>query len=266
LYSKVTVGKRSVEIHIFDDKIGLAAHAAVAGAKAIRDAIVRKRHASVIFASAASQIELLSKLIEEPNVAWNRVKMFHLDEYVGLPIAHPASFRRFLWDRLIRRLPLPPREYCLLDGEGDVSAECRRAGHLIQQNVIDVAFIGIGENCHLAFNDPPADFATREPYTVVDLDDTCRRQQVGEGWFPSLQDVPKRAITMSVNQIMLSRQIICTSPDARKANAVQAAVEGKVTPWAPASRLQDHPNVALYIDRSAASQLGDMAISRCILH
>lgn len=253
-------------VHVFDDKVSLAKHAAAAGATAIRKAIQEKGHATLVFASAASQIELLASLIEQPTIAWNRVNAFHLDEYVGLPIEHPASFRRFLWERFLRHLPLPPRECCLLDGEGDVEAECRRAGELIQQQVVDVAFIGIGENCHLAFNDPPADFATRAPYIVVDLDDKCRQQQVGEGWFPSIAEVPKRAISMSVHQIMLSRKIFCISPDARKATAVQAAVEGPVTPDAPASRLQDHPDVLLYLDRPATSKLSRVTLSNCAIH
>lgn len=253
-------------IHVFDDKTRLAELAAAAGAAAIRTAIEENGRATLIFASAASQLELLSSLITQPNIAWNRVSLFHLDEYVGLPMEHPASFRRFLWERFLRHLPLPPRECCFLDGEREVEAECRRAGDLIQKQMVDVAFIGIGENCHLAFNDPPADFATREPYIVVDLDEKCRQQQVGEGWFPSIADVPRRAISMSVHQIMLTRKIFCISPDVRKAAAIRAAVEGPLTPDAPASRLQDHPDVSLYIDRPAASKLSKATLSNCTIH
>jgi glucosamine-6-phosphate deaminase len=255
-----------VEIHVFQDTTSLAAHAAASGATAIRSAIAANGHATIVLASAASQLQVLSKLIEEPGVAWQRVRLFHLDEYVGLPMEHPASFRRFLWDRFIRHLPLPPRECCFLNGEGDVAAECQRAGDLIRREVVDIAFIGIGENCHLAFNDPPADFETKAPYIVVDLDNKCRQQQVGEGWFPTLDDVPNQAISMSMHQIMLSRQIICTAPDARKASAVSCAVDGEVTPLAPASRLQDHPNVALYVDRPAASEISDATMAQCIMH
>ena len=178
--------------------------------------------------------------MREPDIAWNRVTGFHLDEYVGLPIAHPASFRGYLWQRFVSRLPLPLAAFHFLDGEGDPQAECRRVGEIIRRHPIDVAFVGIGENGHLAFNDPPADFETEEPYLVVELDDACRRQQLGEGWFPTFDDVPQQAISMSVRQIMKSRAIICTVPDERKAEAVRNAVEGEVTPQVPASILQRH--------------------------
>jgi glucosamine-6-phosphate deaminase len=172
-----------------------------------------------------------------------------------MPIAHPASFRRYLWERFARRLPLPLRTFHYLDAEGDAAAECERAGELIRRRLIDAAFVGIGENGHLAFNDPPADFATERPYIVVELDEACRRQQLGEGWFPSLDDVPRRAISMSIRQILKSRTIVCTVPDARKAAAVKAAVEGPVTPAVPASILQEHPDCHLFLDAAAAALL-----------
>ncbi len=244
-----------MNISIMPDKPQLGKAAAAAGAKRIREAIAESGAANIIVATGASQFEMLASLAAEPDVAWHRVTGFHLDEYVGLPITHPASFRRYLWQRFVSRLPLPLREFHYLDGEGDPQAECRRVGKLIQQHPIDVAFVGIGENGHLAFNDPPADFDTDQPYLVVELDEACRRQQQGEGWFPTLADVPRQAISMSVRQIMQSRAIICTVPDERKAAAVRGAVEGEVTPQVPASILQRHPCATIYLDAPAAALL-----------
>jgi glucosamine-6-phosphate deaminase len=183
------------------------------------------------------------------------VTAFHLDEYIGLPITHPASFRKYLWERFASKLPLPLAAFHYIDGEGDATAECRRLGALISAGPIDVAFVGIGENGHLAFNDPPADFETEDPYIVVDLDDACRRQQLGEGWFPTFDDVPKQAISMSIRQIMKSRCIVASVPDQRKAEAVRVSVKGPVSPHAPASILQQHPDCTLYLDPASASLL-----------
>jgi glucosamine-6-phosphate deaminase len=229
--------------------------AATAGAEHIRRAIAERGDANIIVATGASQFEMLSELVKQPNINWNRVTGFHLDEYVGLPIDHPASFRGYLWQRFVSKLPLPLRAFHFLDGEGDPKAECRQVAEIIRRHPIDVAFVGIGENGHLAFNDPPADFDTEEPYLVVQLDDACRRQQLGEGWFPTFDDVPKQAISMSVRQIMKSRAIICTVPDERKAEAVRNSVEGHVSPKVPASILQRHERCTLFLDKPAASLL-----------
>lgn len=242
-------------VKIFADKAAMGAEAAKDGAELIRAAIKERGAASIIVATGASQFEMLSKLAVEPNIDWPCVTMFHLDEYVGLPFAHPASFRRYLWERFVRQLPLPPRQFYYLDGELDCLAECERVGNILREHPIDVAFVGIGENGHLAFNDPPADFDTNTPYLIVDLDLQCRAQQAGEGWFESIDDVPRRAISMSVSQIMQSRNIVCTVPDQRKANAVVNSVEGEVTPACPASILQRHERTTLYLDSSAASLL-----------
>ena len=180
-----------------------------------------------------------------------------MDEYVGIPVTHPASFRKYLRERFVDRLPVPPAAFHFLDGEGDCAAECKRVGEIIESHPIDVAFIGIGENGHLAFNDPPADFETDEPYILVELDEACRRQQLGEGWFPTFEDVPGRAISMSIRQILKSNVIVCTVPDKRKAEAVKKAITGPVTPDVPASILQQHDRATIYLDRAAASLLGD---------
>jgi len=229
--------------------------AAWAGAAKIRAAIAARGKASIIVATGASQFEMLDALVGMADINWYNVVAFHLDEYVGLPINHPASFRGYLWDRFVRRLPTPLRAFHYLDGEGDVKAMIEAKSAEILRHAIDVAFIGIGENGHLAFNDPPADFETEKPYLVVKLDEACRKQQVGEGWFAGMQDVPTHAISMSVRQILKSASIICTVPDERKAKAVQAALQGPVTANVPASILQKHGDTAIFLDKPAASLL-----------
>jgi glucosamine-6-phosphate deaminase len=240
---------------ISKDKIELGKRAAHAGADLIRRAIADRGQANIIVATGASQFEMLAELIRAPDIAWHKVTAFHLDEYVNIPITHPASFRKYLWERFVSKLPLPMRAFHYIDGEGDYRAECRRVGDIIRQHPIDVAFVGIGENGHLAFNDPPANFETDEPYLLVELDEACRRQQFGEGWFPKFEDVPKVAISMSCRQIMKSRAIIVSVPDQRKAKAVQAALEGPVTPQVPASMLQQHEQTTVHLDPQSASLL-----------
>jgi glucosamine-6-phosphate deaminase len=244
-----------MNIEIMPDKAGMGKAAASAGAAQVREVIAKRGTANIIVATGASQFEMFEHLVREPDINWAKVTGFHLDEYVGLPITHPASFRRYLWERFVSRLPLPLRAFHYLDAEGSPQDECRRVGEMIQRHPIDVAFVGIGENGHLAFNDPPANFEIDEPYIVVQLDEACRRQQLGEGWFPTFDDVPTKAISMSVRQIMKSRAIICTVPDERKADAVRNSVEGEVTPKVPASILQRHERCTLFLDKPAASLL-----------
>jgi glucosamine-6-phosphate deaminase len=207
----------------------------------------------LVAATGASQLEFLEALVASPGIDWSSVEMFHLDEYVGLSVDHPASFRRYLIDRLIA--PTGMRSYHLLEGENDPVSAADRASREISAAPIDIAFVGIGENAHLAFNDPPADFDTEVPYLIVDLDKACRQQQVGEGWFASLEDVPSRAISMSVGQILRSKEIICVVPDRRKAAAVKACLEGPISPAAPASVLRTHANTTIYLDRDSAAEL-----------
>lgn len=244
-----------MEIHVFNSKQEMGVQAASDGAIIIRQALAERGTANVILATGASQFEMIASLVAEADIDWSRVTVFHLDEYVGLPITHPASFRKYLIDRFVNQLPGPLRAFHGLNGEGDPLAECHRVGRILCDHPIDVAFVGIGENGHLAFNDPPADFEIDEPYVVVELDERCRLQQFGEGWFESLEQVPKKAISMSVRQILESRAIICTVPDERKAVAVRNSIEGKVTPVVPASILQEHPQVGVYLDQPAASLL-----------
>jgi glucosamine-6-phosphate deaminase len=243
----------AVDIRIFDDPTSLGRQAATEAVAAIQDAVAARGVARIIAATGASQFHFLQHLTMAPGVPWEQVELFHLDEYIGLPETHPASFRRYLRERLIG--PTGIARTHLLNGEGDPELVCQSIGREIQAAPIDVAFVGIGENGHLAFNDPPADFDTREPYLVVTLDEACRRQQVGEGWFPSLADVPSRAISMSVAQILAARRILCIVPDRRKAEAVRGSVQGPVTPLVPASILQTHPATTLFLDRESASLL-----------
>lgn len=242
-----------MNIHIFDDSHSLGRAAAADAAQAISEAVAARGRARIIAATGASQFHFLEQLTSLPGIPWPQVEMFHLDEYLGLPDTHPASFRRYLRERLIDKVPLG--QVHLLDGEADPDVVRRTTGKAIAANPIDVAFVGVGENGHLAFNDPPADFETRDPYLVVNLDEACRRQQVGEGWFASLEDVPGRALSMSVQQILASRRILCIVPDQRKADAVRNALQGPVTPDVPASILQTHPDTSVYLDRASASRL-----------
>ena len=243
-----------MDIRVFATKDELGAAAAADAANAIQAALADSGEANVILATGASQFEMLSHLVKA-GIDWSKVTFFHLDEYVGMPMTHGASFRKYLKERFVDLLPTPPAAFHYIDAEGDCHAECERLDALIAQHPIDVACIGIGENGHLAFNDPPADFETQKPYLVVELDEACRKQQQGEGWFPTLDDVPTQAISMSIQQILKSKQIVCSVPDERKSHAVQGAVEGSVTPDVPASILQQHNNTTIYLDEPAASRL-----------
>ena len=244
-----------MKIHVARNKKESGRAAAELGADLIRRAMKKNGAANIIVATGASQFDVLANLVKADDIAWNRVTAFHLDEYVGLPITHGASFRKYLWERFVSKLPLPLAAFHYVNAEENPQAECDRLGKIIARHPVDVAFIGIGENAHIAFNDPPADFKTTKPYLVVDLDEACRKQQLGEGWFPSLKAVPKRAISMSPRQIMRSAAIVCTVPDDRKARAVRDSLEGAITPDVPASILQRHENCTLFLDRSSASLL-----------
>ncbi|HOV78113.1 MAG TPA: glucosamine-6-phosphate deaminase [Sedimentisphaerales bacterium] len=243
--------------YIYRNKKEAGAAAANSAAQAIRRAIRNKGQANIILATGASQFEMLEHLVASQGIDWLKVVMFHLDEYIGLGADHPASFRKYLQERFVDLVtPLKAAYFVRGDAE-DPAEECRRLGVLISANPIDVACLGIGENGHLAFNDPPADFETEEAYLTVQLDEQCRKQQLGEGWFPRFEDVPSRAISMSIRQILKSKQLVVTVPDMRKARAVKNAIEGPVTPQCPASILQQHPNCSIFLDELSASLLSD---------
>jgi glucosamine-6-phosphate deaminase len=222
----------------------------------IKQAIAEKGQANIILATGTSQFETLQQLLSHTDIDWSKVVMFHLDEYIGLPITAPASFRKYLKERFIDNVPAL-KAYYLIDGEADPEQECARLGALIKEHPIDMAQVGIGENGHLAFNDPPADFDTEQPYIVVQLDEACRRQQFGEGWFPTMDDVPKQAISMSVRQILKSKSIVCSVPDERKAQAVKDCVELPLSNLHPAGILRTHADCTLYLDEASASLLSN---------
>jgi glucosamine-6-phosphate deaminase len=240
-------------LQIYEDKISLARAAANQAAAALRETIASGGGARIIAATGASQFDFLAALTASAGIEWSRVEMFHLDEYIGLPISHPASFCRYLLDRLIHKTGIT--NYHLLDGDGDVAQVIRHVGRALAAAPVDIAFVGIGENGHLAFNDPPANVETEEPFLVVELDEACRRQQVGESWFQDLAQVPRRAITMSIRQILKTKQILVVVPDARKAEAVKRCLEGPISPWAPASFLRTHPNTVVFLDAHSAALL-----------
>lgn len=236
-----------------DDPSQLGKEAGSRAAQIIRKAVEEKGYANIILATGTSQFETLSQLRQE-KINWSRVTMFHLDEYIGLPESSSASFRKYLRERFIQYVP-PMLAIHLINGEADPETECRRLGELIRKTFIDLALVGVGENGHLGFNDPPADFETTEPFIVVELDEKCRTQQLGEGWFTKMQEVPLRAITMSVGQIMKSGQIICSVPDSRKAEAVRDCFENPVSGLHPASILQLHENCFCYLDKFSSALL-----------
>jgi len=246
-------------VRVFEERNSLGQAAAAQAATAIRDAIAKRGRARVVAASAASQFEFLEKLTATPGIDWKRVELFHLDEYIGLPMSHPASFCKFLQERLIGKTGIT--QHHLLNGEEDPAEVIRRTNHAIGAAPIDIAFVGIGENGHLAFNDPPADFETEEPYIVVNLDEACRQQQVGEGWFKDLAAVPKRAVSMSVRQVLKAKEIVAVVPGPKKAQAIKACFDGKISPMAPASILRTHANATIYLDRESAALLSPATLS-----
>jgi len=247
-----------LQLNVLPSKTEVGSSAAKHAAKSLQHILASSETVRLIAATGASQIDFLQFLTATPGIDWNRVEMFHLDEYIGLPVTHPASFRKYLTERFIRKTGI--RRYHLLDGETNPEEVVRTVGDALKSAPIDLAFVGIGENGHLAFNDPPADFEIDEPYLIVELDQACRTQQVNEGWFQSMAEVPARAISMSVKQILKSKEIIAVVPGAQKAKAVKACLEGEISPMAPASILRTHANTTIYLDTESASLLTQATI------
>jgi glucosamine-6-phosphate deaminase len=245
-----------LKIHISSTREETGRNAAKEASQILRNILARKSKARFVAATGASQFEFLDYLSKSEGIDWNRTEMLHLDEYIGIPSTHPASFRKYLIERLVDKVH--PGTVHLIQGDAsDPAVEVKRISNLISKDMIDVAFIGIGENGHIAFNDPPADFETEDPYIVVHLDEKCRQQQVGEGWFTSMNEVPRTAISMSVKQIIKSNVIICTCPDKRKAMAVHNCLSAgsPITPLHPASILKRHPQTYVFLDSKSASLL-----------
>lgn len=248
-----------MNINISKTPAELGVRAGQEAAISIRKSIEQKGEAIIILATGTSQINTLKQLVAEDRIDWGKVIMFHLDEYIGISESHPASFRRYLKEKFIDKVK-HLKEYYLINGETQPRDECNRLTRAIRNYAIDLALVGIGENGHLAFNDPPADFNTEEPYIIVDLDKKCRAQQVNEGWFSSIEDVPHRAISMSIKQIYKTKHIICSIPDKRKANAIKNCLEGPVSNLFPASILQKHPNCTIFLDKFSAEMLSRVII------
>jgi glucosamine-6-phosphate deaminase len=242
-----------MKFEIFNDRRSMGKAAASQAAAAIQAAILNHGSARIVAATAASQKEFLEELTSAPGIDWTVVEAFHLDEYIGLGVDHPGSFRRMLLDQLIHKTGIA--HYHLLGGDGDLKSAVREASQAVASGPIDIAFLGIGENGHLAFNDPPADFDTEEPYLVVALDEACRRQQVGEAWFADISDVPQQAISMSVKQILKAKELIAVVPGPQKSEAIKACFNGEISPAAPASILRTHANVTVYLDEASAALL-----------
>ena len=246
-------------IKIAQDRKGLGKISASLASEALRRTLEKQERARIVVATGSSQFEVLDALTKESGIDWARVDGFHLDEYLGLRSDHPASFCGYLTKRFVELVPIGSFHY--LDGIRDPLETIAEASKAWNQAPIDVALIGIGENGHLAFNDPPADFATRAIYHVVDLDLACRQQQVGEGWFATIAECPSRAISMTIHGILASKKIICSVPDSRKSEAVRQSVEGPVVPEVPGSILQTHHDVTLVLDVASASQMHPATIA-----
>lgn len=247
-----------MELEVYSDKIETSKKAAEKAEAILNRVIFEKGEATFVIATGLSQLDFIRFLTEESSVDWTKTELFHLDEYIGLPPEHPASFRQYLKKHFLEKVT--PGKVHLIKGDADdPEAECDRLNELMDTVNVDVSFVGIGENGHLAFNDPPADFNTEKPYIIVELDKKCREQQVGEGWFEDIVDVPQKAISMSIQQIMKSDNIICTVPKQRKAKAVKACFEGEVSPDCPASILRRNENAFVYLDKESASLLKEGA-------
>jgi glucosamine-6-phosphate deaminase len=246
-------------LRAFETKQAMGEAAAAQASAILRRAINDRGAARIVAATGASQFEFLDALTGSPGIDWPKVELFHLDEYIGLPMTHPASFCKYLKERLIAKTGITCHH--LINGEDHPAEVIRRTSEAVGSAPIDVALVGIGENGHLAFNDPPANFETDESYLIVELDELCRQQQVGEGWFANLAAVPTRAISMSVRQILKAKEIIVVVPDARKALAVKACVEGPISPMAPASILRTHREVTIYLDRQSAALLSSATLT-----
>ncbi len=251
-----------MNLQILENKKELGRVSGKIAGNIIREILTEKGYANIILATGTSQFETLQQLVSESGIDWSKVTLFHLDEYLGLPITHQASFRKYLIERFTNLVKPELKAINLIDGEADAVQECKRLGDLIKNHPIDLAFVGFGENGHLAFNDPPADFETEEPYLVVELDEACRNQQFSEGWFETLEAVPKQAISMSIRQIMKSAKIICTVPEVRKAMAVKNCLTEAISPQYPASILRQHAHCAFFLDKEAASLLPESFIAQ----
>lgn len=242
-----------MKISISKDSVALGRAAAADITARLNAAISQQGSARLLLSTGASQFDMFSALIEAP-IDWSKVEMFHLDEYIGIPDTHIASFRKYLKERFLANIPTLT-QVNLVNLDGDLKQSISAISAKLLEKPVDVGVIGIGENGHIAFNDPPADFATTDPYIIVDLDEACKTQQVREGWFPDLDSVPKQAVSMSVFQILQSKAIVSVVPHAVKARAVKNTLTLPVSPSIPAAMLKMHPDWTLYLDDNSAYEL-----------
>lgn len=250
-----------MKIVVAPDRVELGRYVADQAAIVIRQALEEHDTCNIVVATGSSQFEVLDCLVQQAGIDWERVCGFHLDEYLGLARSHSASFCGYLHSRFVDRVAI--RSFHYLDGTLPPAELKAAADQAISGQRIDLMLCGIGENGHLAFNDPPADFETQDSYLIVDLDEACRKQQVGEGWFDSLDQVPTQAISMSIPQMLKAKTILCAVPDRRKAAAVRDTVEGKISPQVPASALQRHAATTLVLDVSSSCLLAPDVIAKC---
>jgi len=249
-----------MKINILENSVELGKYAAAYSAEIINEAIARKGKTRIVLSTGASQFDTIKALIEK-DIDWSRVEMFHLDEYIGIPETHPASFRKYLKERFLNKINI--KQAYLLDGEDDPQKVISHLTAEIRKEEIDLGLIGIGENAHIAFNDPPADFGTEEAFICVSLDDACKQQQVREGWFATMDDVPKKAISMTVHQIMQCRHIVSCVPHTVKAKAIRDTLENQLTNTIPATMLKKHPDCALFLDKNSASLINTGKYCHC---
>ncbi|MBQ7034540.1 MAG: 6-phosphogluconolactonase [Clostridia bacterium] len=239
-----------MEIRICKNSEELGISAAKHVATVLKECIAKKDSARIVLSTGASQFDTLKALVKEPGIEWNKVEMFHLDEYVDLPITHGASFRKYLQERFVDQVGTLKAVH-FVDGTKECIAKLTEE---IRKAPVDIGLIGIGENAHIAFNDPPADFDTKEAYIIVNLNDRCKQQQMGEGWFETIDDVPKQAVSMTAYQIMQCERIVSCVPYAVKAEAVENTVKAtEVTNLVPATLLKTHPDFILYVDEDSAA-------------
>ena len=243
-----------MKLKIYENPVELGKAAAVYCTEIINEVIDRQGKARIVLSTGASQFETIKALIES-KIDWSKVEMFHLDEYIGLPESHPASFRKYLKERFLSKINI--KQSFMVDGEDDPHKVITSLTAEIRKEPIDLGVIGIGENAHIAFNDPPADFETRDAYICVTLDDVCKLQQVGEGWFATIDDVPKQAISMTVYQIMQCREIVSCVPHSVKAKAIRDTLGNQPTNMIPATKLKEHPDWTLFLDKESASLIND---------
>jgi glucosamine-6-phosphate deaminase len=244
----------SLEVCVGDDTVEMAHLAAVDAARALRDTVDTRDEANIMLATGNSQLAFLAELVQQPDLAWDRVRAFHMDEYVGLPPTHSASFQRYMRERVAAKLPL--KEFHYLQGDAEPAGEARRYEALLSAYPLDLCCAGIGENGHLAFNDPPvADFEDPRDVKIVALEAASREQQVGEGHFATIDDVPTHAITVTIPALLRARHVFVIVPEARKAPAVERTLTAPISTACPATILRTRANATLYLDAESSARL-----------